>query len=244
MDRQKVGSLVIGLLLAVSPQFIWNFFIFGDPFFFGYKLRPSDYRGFEFENMANGMALYGSAFQQLLLASGLTFFKCGRKSRFACTYLAILIAPTFWFYSGYHAIGQNPVRFIILPLTMMIASVALLITDSRKNTIDRALSSLALVVLIVMVPGERFSIFLIEISQWGPTVIYFCLAGVSAKLTNHLTFPLFFVTAGIGIPQLSYLYFSAACVWIFVRASLRLIASRQLIFSPHSGHIAESNVSA
>lgn len=139
-----------GAVLGFLPQLAWNACLFGHPLTFGYSLRAEDYKGFQLALAPQGLDLFGTAHQQLLILAALALLTVTRQQRrFALAVTALALA-TLTFYSGYHAVSMNPVRFFLTPLTLlMCVAGSLLAATGERLRLNFAVIALC----VLLVPG-------------------------------------------------------------------------------------------
>ncbi len=213
-SKSMFVTLIAGFSIALVPQLVWNGLIFGNPLTLGYEFRTADFRGFEIGNVRNGIMLYGRAFQQLMAISALALFIGRKRFRFASAFLALMILPTLVFYTGYHAIGQNPVRFILLPLTAMISAIAILIGSTPDDKSRSRWTMIAIIAAALTIPGTNFIAYLIPVPGWFTPVLFITLAILSWSVSRAGEYSVFFIVLAIGYPPITYGALVLTCSWI------------------------------
>lgn len=202
-----------GFILMMVPQLIWNHLIYGNPFTLGYDQRDADAAGFELRHLLHGADIVGRAHTQLLALAGLGLAVGRRAHPRYCALLALLLLPTLLFYSGYHAIGMNAVRFIILPLMIMIAAAALLWQPEQRQR-DRLLAGAAALFALLIVPGHDLITHQLEIPGAVMTVAGLALAVVALVVQRQPWYAVFFAVLGWGHPVVVYVFLCLVCVLV------------------------------
>jgi hypothetical protein len=136
--------------LVFVPQLLWNWHWLGSPFTFGYAMHARDAQGFEWAQFAGGAQLASAMHQQLFAVGGLGLLLARRRRSGWAAVAALTALPLLIFYCGYHALEQNPVRYLLLPLVVFQAAAAVVVCD-RDIPLPLRLALLA--GLVLSVPG-------------------------------------------------------------------------------------------
>ena len=204
------AAAAVGML-----QLLWNYAIFDNPLTFGYSKRPADWKGFQWEQFRNGMHLLTMANQQLFAVAGLGLFVRDRHQVATRCLLALLIAPILLFYCGYHAVGMNPVRYILTPLLAMIATAAVLCSDADARR--RRFSWLPIAAAALTVPGMGYIAYLIPVPVLAIQILLVMLAVAFWFYGRYVAHVSFFVVLAIGHHGVTIGWLICACVFTVVQ---------------------------
>jgi hypothetical protein len=209
--------------VMLAPQLIWNQQVYGSPFTLGYAKQQADAAGFELSQLLTGATVVAEAHTQLLALAALALAVGWRRQQRWAALLALLLLPTLLFYSGYHAIGMNPVRFLILPLTMMMAALPLLwpVVPGRA---PRLLALAALVYAAAIVPGRDLITHQLELAGAVMTALGLILAMASLLGARSIWYAAFFVALASGVPLVAYLFLCLVCALVI---GLSLLACKR-----------------
>ncbi len=216
-NRLRLPGCIAGFMVMALPQLIWNGVIFGNPFTLGYSYRKLDAQGFEFSRLMQGIDMYGSAYHQLFCFAALGLWLGSKLRPFAAAWLALAIWPTLYFYSGYYAIGYNPVRFILLPLFAMLAACGLPAMTAKLDHARWVLTIAAAAVTAAFIPGTPYAAYLAEVPENLCPILCLVLAGIAWLWARDWAFAVFFVVFGLGVPPLTYGMLTVVCLAVVAK---------------------------
>lgn len=193
---------------AVLPQLAWNWAIFGNPLTLGYAARPRTYNGFELSSLPQGIVIVASLHLALLSCGVLSWLLLLKKRPGMAAPLALLALPTLIFYSGYAEVGVNPVRFLLLPLTVTFIVIGLALAEAEH----KRLAAACFLLPFFVVPNSPFGPYLLELpKQFAPAMFLLAGAVVYRKLRDW-RYVAFFLLLAAGRPEPVFAAFATTCL--------------------------------
>ena len=226
LGRRGVAEFAAGMAAMVAVQMVWNWAVFGNPLTLGYKFRPEDYKGFQYQHVGSGIDIIGSLHFQPLAWAGLALLCLRRRRRFVAALLGLLILPTLVLYAGYHAVGTSPMRFLILPVFGMLVAVGFHLGSCERRR-DLIFAVVAVFSPLVVLPEIPAGAFLVSLPGWVAPVLFLALAAVSAAYVRDWPYVAYFLVLASGRDWAVFGFLAAACLWVIAREMLGTGRPRQ-----------------
>ena len=220
-------QFAVGFGAMLGLQAVWNWAVFGNPLTPGYALEPEVIEGFRFSFLPEGARIAGRVHQQLLALGALALLAAGHIPLRTRAVLAALVPPLLLYYCGYPWIKGIPVRYLLTPLTALMAAVGgLLIWPAGVPRSRRALSVTAVVLGLLLIPQTRDAAYHIRVPEAAVSALFAALAVVALLWGRNVWHALFFAVMAVGNPWVTLAFALAACTGVVTRL---LLVRREVI---------------
>ena len=111
----------------------------------------------------------------------------------------------------------NPVRYLIMPLSVMFLCTGLLIYPAKDRRVT-IFSWLAVASPFLLVPAWPFGPFLSSVPELAGPMVFVALALTSAWMLREFRFPIYFIVLAVAKSSVVFAFFELCCLWAIYRA--------------------------
>ena len=215
---KRPSQLAGGFAAMLALQAVWNWAVFGHPLTLGYALEPDVIEGFRLASFPDGVRVAGRVHQQLLALGALALLSARHIPLRLRALLAALVPPLLLYYCGYPWIKGIPVRYLLTPLTvLMAAGGGLLSWPSGIPRSRRVFSVTAVVLALLLIPQTRDAAYHVHVPQTAVSFLFGALAVAALLWGRNGWHALFFAVMAVGNPWITLTFALGACTGLVVR---------------------------